>query len=175
LGLTQGQPPSNTPGTANKAVELFYINSRIKANKEERTMNKELATFNSGIATIGTVVTAALGGWDIALQVLVTFVVLDYVTGLTVAIMEQNVSSAVGFKGIVKKVMIFALLYVAVQADKATGSDIIRSFTIMFYIANEGISILENAGKMGVPYPGPLKNILVALKQKSNGETKEGE
>jgi toxin secretion/phage lysis holin len=138
-------------------------------------MNKELATFNSVIATIGTCITAALGGWDIALQVLVTFVVLDYVTGITVAIMEQSVSSAVGFKGIVKKVMIFALLYVAVQADKATGSDIIRSFTIMFYIANEGISILENAGKIGVEYPAPLKNILVALKQKSNGETKEGE
>jgi toxin secretion/phage lysis holin len=138
-------------------------------------MSKELATFNTIIGAIGATVTAALGGWDIALQVLVTFVVLDYITGLTVAVSEKTVSSAVGFKGIVKKVMIFALLFVAVQADKATGSNIIRSFTIMFYIANEGISVLENAGKLGVPYPAPLKNILVALKEKSNGETKEGE
>ena len=133
-------------------------------------MSKQLAIFNGAIATIGTCITAALGGWDIALQVLVTFVILDYITGLTVAIIDKTVSSAVGFKGIVKKVMIFALLYVAVQADKATGTSIIRSFTIMFYIANEGISILENAGKLGVPYPAPLKNILVALKEKSNGE-----
>ena len=133
-------------------------------------MSKQLATFNGIIATIGTCITAALGGWDIALQVLVTFVILDYITGLTAAIIDKTVSSAVGFKGIVKKVMIFALLYVAVQADKATGTSIIRSFTIMFYIANEGISILENAGKLGVPYPAPLKNILVALKEKSNGE-----
>ena len=133
-------------------------------------MSKQLAIFNGTIAIIGTCITAALGGWDIALQVLVTFVILDYITGLTVAIIDKTVSSAVGFKGIVKKVMIFALLYVAVQADKATGTSIIRSFTIMFYIANEGISILENAGKLGVPYPAPLKNILVALKEKSNGE-----
>lgn len=138
-------------------------------------MSKELAVFNTIIGAIGTTITAALGGWDIALQVLVAFVALDYITGMTVAISEKKVSSAIGFKGIVKKCMIFALLYVAVLADKATGTNIIRSFTIMFYIANEGISILENAGKLGVPYPAPLKNILVALKDKSNGETKEGE
>ncbi len=138
-------------------------------------MSKQLATFNTIIGAVGATVTVALGGWDIALQVLVAFVVLDYITGLTVAIAEKKVSSAVGFKGLVKKVMIFALLFVAVQADKATGTNIIRSFTIMFYIANEGISVLENAGKLGVPYPAPLKNILVALKEKSNGETKEGE
>jgi toxin secretion/phage lysis holin len=66
--------------------------------------------------------------------------------------------------------MIFALVYLSVLLDQATNTDIVRTLTIMFYIANEGISVLENAGKLGVPYPEPLINILVQLKQKNNGE-----
>jgi toxin secretion/phage lysis holin len=66
--------------------------------------------------------------------------------------------------------MIFALVYVAVQVDRATGTDFVRLMTIMFYIANESISIIENAGKLGVPYPQKLKDILVQLKAKNDGD-----
>ena len=69
--------------------------------------------------------------------------------------------------------MIFALVYLAVLVDQATNSDIIRTLTIMFYIANEGISVLENSTVLGVPYPEPLKDILLQLKQKNNGNGKD--
>lgn len=139
-------------------------------------MTNKLAAVNSMFAVIGTVIAKALGGWDLALQVLVALVVLDYATGVLVAIFEKKLSSAIGGKGIAKKVMIFALVYVAVSVDQATNTDIIRLLTIMFYIANEGISVLENAGKLGVPYPAKLKNILAQLKAKSNeDDVKEGE
>lgn len=136
-------------------------------------MTNKLATVNSIFAIIGTVIAKALGGWDMALKVLVAMVVLDYITGITLAIFEKKLSSEIGFKGLFKKMMIFALVYVAVLADQATNTDIIRTITIMFYIANEGISVLENAGKLGVPYPARLKNILTQLKSKSNGEDEE--
>jgi len=133
-------------------------------------LTNKLATVNSIFAVIGTIIAKALGGWDMALQVLVAMVVLDYITGITLAIFEKKLSSEIGFKGLFKKMMIFALVYLSILLDQATNTDIVRTLTIMFYIANEGISILENAGKLGVPYPAPLKNILVVLKQKNNGE-----
>jgi toxin secretion/phage lysis holin len=133
-------------------------------------MSNKLLTINSIFAVIGTTLAKALGGWDMALQVLVAMVVLDYITGVTLAVFEKKLSSEIGFKGLFKKMMIFALVYLSVLLDQATNTDIVRTLTIMFYIANEGISVLENAGKLGVPYPEPLINILVQLKQKNNGE-----
>ena len=133
-------------------------------------MTNKLTAVNGVFAVIGTVLAKALGGWDLALQVLVAMVVLDYVTGVIIAILEKKLSSDIGFRGLFKKMMIFALVYVAVLVDQATNTDLIRTLTIMFYIANEGISVLENAGKLGVPYPTQLKNILVQLKEKNSGE-----
>jgi toxin secretion/phage lysis holin len=133
-------------------------------------MSNKLLTINSIFAVIGTTLAKALGGWDMALQVLVAMVVLDYITGVTLAVFEKKLSSEIGFKGLFKKMMIFALVYLSVLLDQATNTDIVRTLTIMFYIANEGISVLENAGKLGVPYPEPLINILVQLKSKNNGE-----
>lgn len=137
-------------------------------------MNKELVTFNSIIAVIGTAFAQALGGWDIALRVLVSLVVLDYVTGVVIAIIQKTLSSEVGFKGLFKKMMIFALVYVAVLVDQATSMNVVRTLAIMFYIANEGISVLENAGKLGVSYPQALQDILIQLK-KSNDSKKVDE
>lgn len=128
-------------------------------------MTKELAMTNGIFAVIFTAIATALGGWDLALQVLVSLVVIDYVTGVVVAICNKQLSSEIGFKGLFKKMMIFAMIYLAVLLAKATNSDFIRTLTIMFYIANEGISVLENAGKLGVPYPVQLKNILIQLKK----------
>ena len=137
-------------------------------------LTNRLTTVNSIFAVIGTVIAKALGGWDLALQVLVALVVLDYITGVVIAVCDKTLSSAIGGKGIANNLFIFALVYVAALADQAMSTELLRIATIMFYIANEGISVLENAGKLGVPYPAQLKNILVQLKTKSNGEGDTG-
>lgn len=130
-------------------------------------MNKELVVANGVFSAIATVIANALGGWSLGLQALVTLVIIDYITGVTVAIVEKKLSSEVGARGIARKVMIFALVYIAVLVDQITKTDLVKTVTIMFYIANEGISILENAGKIGVPYPQTLKNVLAQLKNKN--------
>ena len=127
-------------------------------------MNR-LTKINGIVAIMGTIIAKALGGWDVALQVLVGVVALDYLTGVLVAIFQKRLSSEIGFKGITKKVMIFLLVYLACLVEQASGTDVLRLVVIFFYVANEGISILENAGKLGVPYPKPLKNILLQLKK----------
>ncbi len=124
-----------------------------------------LTKVNSIFAVGGTIIAKALGGWDMALQVLVGVVVLDYITGVLVAIFQKKLSSEIGYKGLAKKMMIFLLVYLACLVEQATGTDVLRLVVILFYIANEGISILENAGKLGVPYPDVLKNILLQLKK----------
>lgn len=118
-------------------------------------------------ATVGTAAANYLGGWDVQLYVLLSFVITDYFTGLAVAIINKNVSSEVGFKGIAKKILIFALIGLCYMLDKAIGQDILRNLAIFFYIANEGISLLENTTKLGVPYPEKLKEILIQLKDKN--------
>lgn len=134
-------------------------------------MKEKLTTINSIFAVVGTTLAKMLGGWDMALHVLICTILLDYVTGVLVAISRKQLSSEIGYKGLLKKMMILLLVYLAVLLEKATGTDVIRLLVILFYIANEGISVLENAGKLGVPYPEPLKNILLQLKKKSDGET----
>ncbi len=114
-----------------------------------------------------------LGGWDGFLYALVAFVAVDYLTGVMVAILERKLSSDIGFRGIFKKVMIFALVAVAHTIDSqilGEGSAI-RTAVIFFYISNEGISILENAAIIGLPIPQKLQDVLAQLSTK----TKEGE
>ncbi len=138
-------------------------------------MSSKLLGINTFFAIVATAIAKALGGWDMALKVLVAIILLDYCTGVAIAIVERKLSSEIGFRGLLKKMMIFALVYLAVLVDQATNTDVIRTLTIMFYIANEGISVLENAGKLGVPYPKPLKNMLLQLKSKNDGEQTGGE
>lgn len=116
---------------------------------------------------IGGFLVGLLGGWDVALQVLVLFVVLDYATGLTAAWYEKKLDSNVGLRGIAKKILMFVPVVVGYWFDMAMGGEVFRSLAIFFYIANEGLSILENLGRAGVPIPAPLKAALEQLKQKS--------
>ena len=129
---------------------------------------KWLTTF------VGGLLVGLLGGWDMALQILVLFVVLDYITGLTAAWYEKKLDSNVGLRGITKKILLFIPVVVGYWFDQAMGTEIFRSLAIFFYMANEGLSILENLGRAGVPIPAPLKVALEQLKQKSN-ETPQGE
>ncbi len=110
-----------------------------------------------------------LGGCDGLLIALVAFVAVDYITGVMCAIADKKLSSEVGFKGICKKVLIFILVGIANILDVyviGTGS-ILRTAIIFFYISNEGLSLLENAGHLGLPIPTKLKEVLEQLHDRS--------
>ena len=111
-----------------------------------------------------------LGGCDGLLYALVVFVVVDYITGVMCAINNKTLSRAVGFKGICRKVLIFLLVGIANVLDVqviGTGS-VLRTAVIFFYISNEGISILENAGRVGLPIPKKLIDILHQLNKEDD-------
>ena len=116
-----------------------------------------------------------LGGCDGLLYALIAFVVIDYITGVMCAIINKQLSSEVGFKGIFRKVLIFLLVGIANIIDVqviGTGA-VLRSAVIFFYISNEGVSLLENAGHLGLPIPEKIKTVLEQLHDRAeNG--KEG-
>lgn len=112
---------------------------------------------------VGTIA-SFLGGFDVLLQTLLMFVIIDYLTGVTRAGFEHKLSSNKGFKGIVKKVMIFTMVGIAFQLDRAFNTEQLRNIVIAFYIANEGLSILENSSTLGLPIPNKLKTILNSIK-----------
>ena len=125
---------------------------------------------------------AAIGGWlgwfmggcDGLLYALIAFVVVDYITGVMCAVVDKKLSSAVGFKGIFKKVLIFALVGIANILDAqviGTGS-VLRTAIIFFYISNEGVSLIENAGHLGLPIPAKLKAVLEQLHDRAEKEDK---
>ena len=121
------------------------------------------------LSVIGGAIMAALGGCDTLLGVLVWFVVVDYISGVILAIKNRKLNSRVGFLGIAKKALIFLVIITAHLLDELTGIGAIRSMAVMFYISNEGISILENLGKLEVKYPQKLKEILEQLEDKHDG------
>ena len=113
-----------------------------------------------------------LGGCDGLLYALLAFVVIDYMTGVMCAIVDKKLSSAVGFKGICRKVLIFLLVGVANILDLhviGTGS-VLRTAVIFFYISNEGVSLLENAGHLGLPIPSKIKTVLEQLHDRAEKE-----
>lgn len=130
------------------------------------------------------VVFAGIGGWigyfvggcDGLLYGLVTFMVIDYITGVMCAIVDKKLSSAVGFKGICRKVLILLLVGMANILDVYVIGDgsVLRSAVISFYLSNEGVSLLENAAHLGLPLPEKLKAVLEQLHDRAEeGEGKE--
>lgn len=119
-------------------------------------------------AGIGAILGDFFGGMDGLLTVLVAFVVLDYITGVLCAVVEKRLSSETGFKGICQKVMIFCLVGMANLLDtQIIGSgSMLRTAVIFFYCANEGISIIENAARIGLPVPEKLRKVMEQLKGK---------
>lgn len=118
-----------------------------------------------------------LGGCDGLLIALVVFVVADYITGVMCAIADRELSSEVGFKGICRKVLIFILVGIANILDVqviGTGS-VLRTAVIFFYLSNEGVSLLENAGHLGLPIPEKLKAVLEQLHDRAENSDKEDE
>lgn len=107
-----------------------------------------------------------LGGFDGFLYALVAFMALDYVTGTAVAASEKKLSSSAGFRGILRKTLMLAMVGAGNLLDSYILSDgaVIRTVVIFFYIANEGISVAENAAKLGLPVTEKLKNALAQIK-----------
>lgn len=108
-----------------------------------------------------------LGGYDGFLYALMTFIVIDYITGIMAAALDGKLSSQVGARGIFKKVMIFVMVAIAhiVDTHLIKSGSAIRTAVIFFYISNEGISILENSSNIGLPIPKKLKDILTQINE----------
>ena len=136
-------------------------------------MKNSINIIQAIFATIGGYIGWFLGGVDGFMYALITFVIIDYVTGLMVAVLEKKLSSEVGFRGIFKKVLIFALVGIGniIDVHLIKNGSAIRTAVIFFYVSNEGISIIENAAKIWLPIPQKLKDILEQLnkEEKSNG------
>ncbi|WP_432420101.1 phage holin family protein [Neobacillus sedimentimangrovi] len=131
-------------------------------------MNWE-AIYKVSVTGTGAVVGYLFGGWSVLLQILLALVIIDYVTGLLASGVEGKLSSKIGFKGIAKKIMVFCLVAVGHLIDKAIGDgSMIQNAIIFFYLGNELLSILENAGRTGLPVPDQIKNAINVLKGKSN-------
>ena len=135
-------------------------------------METLLHYFKCLFALVFTWLTWLFGAWDTAISILILFIVLDYITGVMRGYVNKELSSDVGLKGIARKTIILIVLIVAVALDRLmnTGNWIFRTLVCYFYIANEGISLIENCGALGVPIPYKLKNALIQLK---DGEKKE--
>jgi toxin secretion/phage lysis holin len=135
-------------------------------------MKEFWATIQLVLAAIGGWLGWFLGGCDGLLYALIAFVVVDYITGIMCAVVDKKLSSSVGFKGIFKKVLIFTLVGIANVLDVqviGTGS-VLRTAIIFFYISNEGVSLLENAGHLGLPIPAKLKAVLEQLHDRAEKE-----
>ncbi len=118
--------------------------------------------------TIGGFIVSLLGGWDKLIMALIILMCLDYITGLIKAYYNKELSSRIGFKGLTKKVLILVIVAVSVVAENMLGIPAIREIVIMFFAVNEALSILENAGAMGLPLPEKLKQALLQLRNKED-------
>lgn len=127
----------------------------------------KLFFFNCGVGAVGCVISLLFGEWSELLTLLFFAIIIDYLTGVGGAIINGNgLSSAIGYKGIIKKFAIVLIVVLSYQLDKTLGLQVIMSGTIYFFLANELISIVENYGKMNLPLPPQIKNIIHILKEK---------
>lgn len=112
-----------------------------------------------------------LGGCDGLIIALVLFVVIDYITGVMCAVVDRKLSSAVGFKGIFRKVLIFMLVGIAniIDVQVIKSGSVLRTAVVFFYLSNEGLSLIENSAHLGLPVPDKLKAVLEQLHDKERG------
>lgn len=139
--------------------------------------------ITKALAAVGGAVMGMLGGWNVLLTILCALMLIDYVTGVLVAWRGRSpksegggVSSAVGFDGLVRKFFIMVVVLVATLLDTAIGhgEHVFQTAATMYYIANEGISVIENTSLMGVPYPAFIKRALEVLKQRGEEAGEKG-
>ena len=131
--------------------------------------------IQAAFAAVGGWLGYFLGGCDGLLYALLAFVVLDYITGVMCAVSDNKLSSAVGFKGICRKVLIFSLVGIGYLLDTQVFGEtgVLRTAIIFFYLSNEGLSLVENAAYLGLPIPEKLKKVLEQLHDRSEKEGEE--
>ncbi len=138
-------------------------------------------TALGGASAVGAVIANSLGGWDTGLQTLVILMAVDYVTGVLCALVWKKspkstngtFESNASFRGLIRKMVILLCVLVACRVDVYTGTDMARDAVILFFIANDGLSIVENLGIMGVPIPPAIQNAFAALKGKAEAPENE--
>lgn len=128
--------------------------------------------IQTGLAGLGAAIAAFLGGLDGLIYALIAFVIADYITGVLAAISERRVSSAIGFRGISRKVVIFTLIGLAHLLDvHVIGTPgVLRTATVVFYLSNEGISVIENATRLGLPVPDQMRRALDLITRDVEGK-----
>ena len=129
-------------------------------------------TFFSILTAIGAgVASTLLGSWDKSLEILLIFIIMDYITGVAAAFKTKTLRSSVGFEGLMKKGAIFLIVILAAQLDRITGNaaGVFRTSTAFFFIANDALSVLENVGEMGVKLPAFLTSALTKLRDENEG------
>lgn len=133
-------------------------------------MKNLINSFQLIFTAVGAYIGWFLGGFDGFLYALVAFVAVDYITGLMAAVLEKKLSSEIGFRGIFKKVLIFVLVGIGniIDVHLIKNGSAVRTAVIFFYISNEGISIMENSAKVGLPVPEKLKNILEQINERGD-------
>ena len=148
----------------------------LNNSRKDMCMNNLKITICTAVGLIGSSITAAFGGWDAAMITLIIFMAVDYLTGLVVAGVFHNspkseggtLESKAGWKGLCRKGMTLLIVLIAARLDMLLGTGFIRDAVIIAYIANEAISIIENAGLMGVPIPAAVRKAVEVLQQKGN-------
>lgn len=147
-------------------------------------MDKIKLTYYSvlaGLSALGTSITSYLGGWDTALQTLCIFMAIDYLTGIICALIWKKspksengaFESKASIKGLFRKALILVIVFIGVTLDKYSNTNFIRDGIIMFFVANDGLSIVENLGLMGVPLPQFLKNMFEVLKNSADNSAEK--
>lgn len=138
-------------------------------------MKNVIGVIKTAIIAFGAAVGAFIGRADGLLIALISLCVADYITGVIAAAVNHRLNSAVGFRGIAKKLFMFALVGVGnvIDVNALAGTAVLRSAIICFYLANEALSIIENAGEIGLPVPKKLKQLLDNLKEKSEKEDQQ--
>lgn len=118
------------------------------------------------ISAVATTFVWLIGGYDVAIQCLIVAIIIDYISGLIKAYNTKTLSSSIGFRGILKKVGILLIVMLSVLVDRVTvDNGGIRTLVIYYFVANEGLSILENLAEAGLPIPKTLKNSLKVIKK----------
>lgn len=129
--------------------------------------------FNTFLAAAGAVCGFLFGELNGILIALISVSVLDYITGVVAAAVSRTLSSSAGFKGICKKLMLFTLVALAnIMDTQVIGGSALRTAVIFVFIANEGLSIIENSAELGVPIPRKLKDVLAQIRDKGENDSK---
>lgn len=138
-----------------------------------KKMDKVFNQFSIIVGVVGGFFTYWLGGWDVLLKTILFLMITDYITGVIKAVYKRKLSSEAGFRGLLKKIVMVIVIAVAYQIQELLGGTVpLREIVIMFYIANEALSLLENAAEF-IPIPDRLRDVLLQLREEDKEENKE--